>query len=64
MPTITIDLPDSVHIPSDWDASASVLRKIYEEGIIASDRKTLQTVHESNEEDDDSEVLQEFTTRN
>ena len=54
MPTITIDLdlPDNANIPQNWDARAFVLKKMQEEGILASDQ-TPQTAGESDEEEYD-----------
>jgi hypothetical protein len=38
MPTITIDIPDSLNIPPDWNAQMFVLEKMYEAGFIPSDQ--------------------------
>ena len=38
MPTITIDLPDNLNVPSNWDARIFVAAKMYEAGILSSDQ--------------------------
>ena len=35
MPTITIDLPDNLNVPADWDARAFFAAKMYEAGILS-----------------------------
>ena len=37
MPTITIDLPDTMNVPSDWNVQTFVLEKMYEAGFLPSD---------------------------
>ncbi|MCL2119615.1 MAG: UPF0175 family protein [Planctomycetaceae bacterium] len=43
MPTIIIDLPDNLNVPSDWDARMFFVAKMYEAGILSSDQAA-QTV--------------------
>jgi hypothetical protein len=38
MPTITINLPDNLNVPSNWDARMFVAAKMYEAGILSSDQ--------------------------
>ena len=38
MPTFTIDLPDNLNIPSNWDIRTFVIQKIHEEGMFPSDQ--------------------------
>ena len=38
MPTIIIDLPDNLDVPSNWDARVFVAAKMYEAGILSSDQ--------------------------
>jgi hypothetical protein len=52
MPTLTIDLPDNVNIPANWDAQAFVLEKMYEAGLVMPEQAA-QTVEEPDEVDDD-----------
>jgi hypothetical protein len=52
MPTITIDIPDTVCIPADWDAQSFVLSKMYESGMIAS-RLEVQNEEEADDIVDD-----------
>jgi Spy/CpxP family protein refolding chaperone len=40
MPTITIDIPDGLNIPSNWDVQTFVLEKMYEAGILTSKKET------------------------
>ena len=54
MPTITIDLPDNVTLPVDWDAQAFVLSKMYESGLIAS--PPAAQFEEKIEEQEDDEI--------
>ena len=35
MPTITIDLPDNLNVPADWDAQRFFVSKMYEAGFLA-----------------------------
>ena len=37
MPTITIDLPDNLNVPADWDAQRFFVSKMYEAGILSFD---------------------------
>jgi hypothetical protein len=43
MPTITIDLPDDLNVPSNWDARMFFVAKMYEAGFLSSDQAA-QTV--------------------
>lgn len=36
MPTITIDLPDNLNVPANWDARAFFATKLYEAGFLSS----------------------------
>ncbi len=38
MPLITINLPDNLNVPSNWDARMFVAAKMYEAGILSSDQ--------------------------
>ena len=38
MPTITIDLPDNLTVPSNWDARMFLAAKMYEAGILSPDQ--------------------------
>ena len=49
MTTFTINLPDNLNVPSNWDVQAFVLEKLYADGLIPS-CPAVQTV--VNEEDD------------
>ena len=49
MPTFTIDLPDNLNIPADWDAQSFVLTKIHESGMFSLGRG-------AQEDDDDIEI--------
>jgi len=40
MPTITIDLPDNLNVPANWDARAFFSTKLYEAGFLSSDQVT------------------------
>jgi U3 small nucleolar RNA-associated protein 14 len=46
MPTVTIDLPNSLNVPANWDVQTFVLEKMYEAGFLASDQ-VIQTIPES-----------------
>ena len=37
MPSITIDLPDNLNVPANWDARAFFATKLYEAGFLSSD---------------------------
>ncbi|MCL2005926.1 MAG: hypothetical protein FWG73_07140 [Planctomycetaceae bacterium] len=37
MPTFTIDLPDDLNIPADWDIQSFVLAKMHEAGLLAAE---------------------------
>ena len=37
MPTITIDLPDNLNVPANWDARVFFATKLYEAGFLSSD---------------------------
>jgi hypothetical protein len=37
MPTITINLPDNLNVPSGWDAQMFFTTKMYEAGFLSSD---------------------------
>jgi hypothetical protein len=37
MPTITIDLPDNLNVPSDWDVQSFLTAKMYEAGFLTYD---------------------------
>ena len=50
MTTFTINLPDNLNVPSNWDAQTFVLEKLYADGLVPS-CPAVQTV--VNEEDDD-----------
>jgi hypothetical protein len=50
MPTITIDIPDDVTIPADWDLQSFVLSKMCEAGMVAPNLET------PSEEETDDEV--------
>jgi len=43
MPTITIDLPDNLNVPANWDVRLFVITKMYEAGILSPDQAA-QTV--------------------
>ena len=36
MPTITIDLPDNLNVPANWDARAFFATKLYEAGFLST----------------------------
>jgi hypothetical protein len=38
MPVITIDLPDNLNVPSNWDARLFFVAKMYEAGFLSSDQ--------------------------
>ena len=38
MPTITIDLPDNLNVPANWDARVFFATKLYEAGFLSSDQ--------------------------
>jgi hypothetical protein len=37
MPTITIDLPDNLNVPADWDVQMFLTEKMYEAGFLTYD---------------------------
>ncbi|MCL2304949.1 MAG: hypothetical protein FWC43_06355 [Planctomycetaceae bacterium] len=37
MPTVTIDLPDNLNVPSNWDVRAFLMTKMHEAGILSPD---------------------------
>jgi len=38
MPTITINLPDNLNVPANWDVRMFVATKMYEAGILSSEQ--------------------------
>ena len=38
MPTITIDLPDNLNVPANWDARTFFVTKMHEAGFLSSDQ--------------------------
>ena len=52
MPTITIDLPNNLNVPADWDAQMFFVTKMYEAGFIPS---ATESVSDSVPADRDSE---------
>jgi len=41
MPTVTIDLPDTLNVPSNWDIQAFVVSKMHEAGYLLPDQAAL-----------------------
>ena len=38
MPTVTIDLPDNLNVPANWDARTFFVTKMYEAGFLSFDQ--------------------------
>jgi hypothetical protein len=52
MPTITIDLPDNLNVPSNWDVQLFLTTKMLEAGFLDSDQAVPSVVVESAVDDD------------
>ena len=50
MPTITIDLPDCLNVPANWNAQTFVLEKMYEAGFLLSDVESVKDSAPANTE--------------
>ena len=50
MPTITIDLPDCLNVPSNWNAQTFVLEKMHEAGFLPSDVESAEVSAPANTE--------------
>ena len=52
MPTITINLPENLNVPLDWDAQSFFMTKMYEAGILSPEppEAFVKPVPESNTE--------------
>ena len=59
MPTITIDLPDCLNVPSNWNAQTFVLEKMYEAGFIPSDTEPVKNSVPANTESESWFTLEE-----